>query len=581
MSVPSPVATAEASAAPPPAPPPASEPPAASARAGLVARSVAALGGLGWFLLFLGGARVVPPSNIEWMMRDDWAGHLFGWLFYRNAPWGWPLTLTPNHFRPYGTTVALNDGNPLWAVVLKPFEGLLSPDFQYTGLWLALCFALMGWFGARLVECVSPRPVHQALGGLLFALSPPLVARFLHPTLCAHWLVVAMLWLALRPLPDRDAAKRTVLLALLFNALGSGTHPYLVAMLVPLALALFTRLVLERLLTWWQALVAAAVVVGVDVLLFAALGYFHGASLGAEGFGEFAADLSTLFNSQGWSRLVPGMRATWRQHEGFAFLGVGVWGLWAAGLLVAVPFLRPRRDIPWRRVLPLGVVALGMAVYALSWRVAWKTEQVLDVGWLYTSVPQLTSAFRASGRFIWPLTYLLMLGAVGLWLWRWRARPWVGTAALVVAVGASAADLRTEKSALFLPTHLRRLQEPEWERLEAGGYRNLMLFPPHIQWVCPYDEQLVNTLSYFAYRHRLTFNSGNASRLPPTVSEDCHMTMRPGGVDPDTVYVVAPRELPAFLRAGARCGVLEGMPVCVAGQRADGFAQALEQHPLR
>ncbi|MCE9670708.1 DUF6311 domain-containing protein [Myxococcus stipitatus] len=580
MSVPSPVAT-ETAVAPPPAPPPASPALVDAQRAGRIARGVAALGGLGWFLAFLGGARVVPPTNIEWMMRDDWAGHLFGWLFYRNAPWGLPLTLTPNHFRPYGTTVALNDGNPLWAVVLKPFEGLLPADFQYTGLWLALCFALMGWFGARLVECVSSRPVHQALGGLLFALSPPLVARFLHPTLCAHWLVVAMLWLNLRALPDRDAARRAVLLALLFNALGSGTHPYLVAMLVPLALALLTRLALERVLSWWEALAAAAAVLAVDLLLFAALGYFHGASLGAEGFGDFAADLSTLFNSQGWSRHVPGLPATWRQHEGFGFLGVGVLGLWAAGLVAAAPRLLRRWDVPWRKALPLGVVVAGMAVYALSWRVAWKTEQVLDLGWLYASVPRLTSAFRASGRFIWPLTYLLMLGAVGLWAWRWRARPWVVTAALVVAVGASAADLRTEKSALLLPTHLRRLQAPEWARLEEGGYRNLVLFPPHIQWVCPYDEQLVNTLSYFAYRHRLTFNSGNASRLPPTVSQDCHMTMRPGGLERDTVYVVAARELPGFLAAGARCGVLEGLPVCVDGQRADGFAQALDQRPLR
>ncbi|WP_241758997.1 DUF6311 domain-containing protein [Pyxidicoccus parkwayensis] len=555
----------------PPAPPP--------ARESRWAPWVAALGGLGWFL-WLGGGNVLPPTRIDWMMREDWAGHIFGWLFYRNAPWGLPLSSSPNQLYPYGTSVALTDGNPLVAVLLKPFNALLPADFQYTGLWLALCFVLMGWFGAKLVSVVSPRPAHQVLGGLLLALAPPMAARFGHPTLCAHWLVVAMLWLHLRDTPDAHAARRALALAALFNAVGAGTHPYLVAMLAPLAVALAVRLALGRVLGWGAAVAASVGFLVLDVGVFALFGYFGGSGLGAEGFGDFSADLSTLFNPMGWSKLVPSLNTAPRQGEGFGFMGVGALLLLALALLATTFRFRMLRGVPWRRGVPLAVTALLMAVYALSWRVTWSGQKVADLGSLYEPFSRLTSAFRSSGRFVWPLSYLLMACALLLWLRLWRSRPWVGTAALALAVAVQAYDWHAERSPLHRSTVFRRLQSPEWAELR-GHYQHLALFPPHVQWICRYDEPLVNALGYTAYRLKLTFNSGYASRTPPELAAECNAPLRPGSIDADTAYVVATEALPQFLQQGARCGVLEGLPVCVAGSRTDAFARALERQPLR
>ncbi|HZI13498.1 MAG TPA: DUF6311 domain-containing protein [Myxococcus sp.] len=578
MSNPSPPAREE-----PPSPALASPPPApvvVPSRSGRLAPWGAALGGLGWFL-WLGGGNVMPPTRIDWMMREDWAGHIFGWLFYRNAPWGLPLSSSPNQLHPYGTSVALTDGNPLVAVLLKPFTALLPADFQYTGLWLALCFALMGYFGAKLVQTVSSRPVHGVLGGLLFALAPPMAARFAHPTLCAHWLLVALLWLHLRDYPDARAARKGLALAALFNAVASGTHPYLVAMLVPLTLALGVRLALGRVLKWSMAALAALGVVALDVGLFALFGYFGGSSgLGTEGFGDFSSDLATLFNPMGWSKLLPTLRAAPRQGEGYGFLGVGVLLLLAVAVASALLRFRGLRPLSWRRVLPLVVTVGLMALYAASWRVTWMGTTVAELRGLYEPFSRLTSAFRSSGRFVWPLCYLLMGGALLLTLRLWRARPWVGTVALGVALAAQAYDWRAERSPLQRPGDFRRLQAPEWAQL-AGTYRHLALFPLQVQWVCPYNEPLVNALGYVAYRRGLTFNSGYASRTPPELSQQCHTPLRPGGLDADTVYVVAPEHLEAFLREGARCGVLEGLPVCVAGGRTDAFARALERQPPR
>jgi hypothetical protein len=561
----------EPSAPPPPAP--------SSALKRRLPRWLAALGGLGWFL-WVGGGAVLPPTRIDWMMREDWAAHLTGWLFFRNAPWQLPLGWLPNHFYPYGTSVARTDSVPWAALLFKPFSGLLPVDFQYIGLWLALGFMLMGYFGARLVESITSRPAHQVLGGVLLALSPLMASRFGHPSLVSHWLVLALLWLHLRRVPDSRTAWRGVALAAFFNAVAAGTHPYLVAMLFPLAAALTVRLALERVLGWARAAAATVAIAALDVLLFALFGHFTGSEAGAEGFGDFSADLAALINPMGWSRLLPNLPAMPRQGEGYGFLGAG--GLLLATVALASVALRFRaaRALPWRRVLPVLLTALALAVYALSWRVTWLGQPVADLSVLYAPLAKQTAAFRASGRFIWPLHYLLACGAVLLVVRLWRERPTVSATALGLALALQAYDFRQDRSVLRVPTRFHRLQAPEWEHLK-GSYQHLALFPPGAQWVCNYDEPLVNALAYTAYRQHLTFNSGYAARTPPQILEDCRASFPSGGIAADTAYVVRPELVPGFLQAGARCGVLEGLPICVAGQREDAFAQALTRQPLQ
>jgi hypothetical protein len=551
-----------------------------SHRAPWVARAVAVAAALGWFL-WLGGGHTLPPTRIDWLMREDWAMHFIGWLFVRDAPWQLPLGATPNLFFPYGSSAALTDSTPWVAVLLKPFSALLPVDFQFTGPWWALCYALLGYFGARLVETVTPRPVPVALGGALLSLSPVLVARFGHPSLCAHWLLLALLWLDLRDMPDARGATRGLALAALFNAVAAGLHPYWVAMLMPLTLALGARLVWSRKLGPGRVAAACAGIAVMDVGLFALFGYFGGTGLGAEGFGQFSSDLATLVNPMGWSRLLPDLPASGRQGEGFGYLGAGALLLLVVAAVSLGARFREARTLDWRRAVPVLAVVALMAFYALSSRVTWKGQLVADLGALYAPLGRATDAFRASGRFIWPLHHLLVVGAVLLVARLWRAMPGVAAGALLVALAVQAYDVREEKSALRSRSkHFQRLTSPDWDALK-GPYQHLALFPPQVQWVCRFEEPLVNALSYQAYRLGLTFNSGNAARTPPALAAECHARLPTGGLDAATAYVVLPENVRPFLDAGARCGGLEGIPVCVAGGNTDAFARGLARQPLR
>ena len=69
-----------------------------------------ALFALGWFAL-MGGLDVLNPFDLSWMLTRDWHGHLYGWLFARNAPWQLPLGMAPDLLYPYGSSARQRPGS--------------------------------------------------------------------------------------------------------------------------------------------------------------------------------------------------------------------------------------------------------------------------------------------------------------------------------------------------------------------------------------------------------------------------------------------------------------------------------------
>src|SRR5262249_12619812 len=145
------------------------------------------------FAVFLvcGGAGILPPGNVAWIPPGtDWGYQWVAWLYFRHAPWGLPLGAIPGLFHPAGLTLANADGIPWLAAAAKLASPILPEPSQYIGPWLALCFVLQGWLGARIAECFTRSRVGIAAGGALFALAPVLLNRLKHPALCAHFLVL-------------------------------------------------------------------------------------------------------------------------------------------------------------------------------------------------------------------------------------------------------------------------------------------------------------------------------------------------------------------------------------------------------
>ncbi|HYO58464.1 DUF6311 domain-containing protein [Archangium sp.] len=563
-----------------------------------VAAVLAGAFGVFWFLLGHGD-RTIHPGKVDWLMVGDGSTHLMGWLFFRNEPLRLPLGAVPGLAHPLGTTVGFTDSTPLVALLLRPFVGVLPFPFQYVGPWLALCFFLQGFLGTRLTALFTSSRVAQLLGGMLFALAPVLLWRTGHSSLCAHWLILGLLWVNLRDWPDVPAARRAVTVTFLLVGLSATIHPYLSAMTLVLGAAALVRLRwVDGTLSWSGLGLGLGGLVALLLSLFWLFGYLGTRTpSGLEGFGYVSADLLTLVNPLDWSRMLPPLPIAARvQGEGFGYLGAGVLLLLALGVGSALVLGKPWRSEwspRWRRVVPLAVCCLLLAVFAFSSRITFQGRLVLDLQALYQPVMRLVDPFRSSGRFIWPLHYALLTGALALVLRAWHRRPWVGNGLLALAVGMQVFDLsHTVVKERFQRQAWNGLRSPEWQRMK-DGYRHLVLFPPQLHdgngQGC-YPEPGAPYSPMFAYHAALlgmTFNSAYLARVDPSRARAYCTALQQeaerGQFQPETVYVVHPSHLATFLRhpQAVVCGALDGHAVCVSSTKESALRRVLESRRLQ
>lgn len=549
----------------------------------LLGRLVAGLVGFAVFLVVFGPS-VLPPSNIHWLMEGDWAQHFLGWQLFRLESWTLPLGSLRGFGPPVDATIGLTDSLPLFAFPLKLVQTWLPTDFQYVGLWFALCFVLQGVAGAMLTEVFSRRWWDAALGGALFALSPILLWRLGHDSLCAHWSVLFLLMLCLRaalrtgPLPRAELAANLGL-----GVVSALTHPYLWAMISVLAVA--------HVVTAWKvgrlsgrfAAVTAGVYFVVTLGLLAAMGYFGGGALAPrEGLSGFSADLLTLLNPMGRSRLIPELPTRPGQYEGYGFVGTGILVLAVISAVLAWRNRAAFWALPWRATMPVLVATGLLGIFSLGsiWRLA--GHRVLKLAFLYDPLLPLLAPFRSNGRFIWPLAYLLMAGAIALVLRHFRSAPGKGTAVLAVALVVQAADLH------FPHPARSDASAAGWDSMSstraselARGKTKLVMVPPQLRGMgaepCEapgeYADDRYVAPAYYAYRHRLQTNSFYVARLSnrrvQAYCGELRDSLAVGHFDRAAVYLVAPSLAPLFANPAVRCESVDAWRICVTSPEGE------------
>lgn len=469
---------------------------------------LALLVGLAAFLLFTGGGRTLNPAYTDWLMSGDPASGWLGWQFFRDTPLlQWPLGANPNYGAELGSAIVFSDSIPLLAFAFRPFEAWLPSAFQYFGLWLASCFMLQAFFGWKLLKLFSTDRWLPLLGAGFFAISPIMTIRLHgHYALVAHWLILAGLYLYFRP-----QASWRHWIALL--ALASLVHAYLLLFL----LAIFAADLVQRLWLaqrdWRQSALFLSMAAIVVVALMWAAGYFmlggiSGVGVGNADYGRYHMNLQALLDPENlYSRIVLDRAGGPGDYEGFAYFGTGMLLLGVA----ALPGLLDRRfSAPMARWLPIGLLALGLVVVALSNRIALGTTELFHYE-LPDVVSPMTSAFRVSGRFIWPAYYLAYLAIFFVIATRMRsdiARVLlVGMLVFQLLDGAYAWRHYSDNLARA-PKWQSPLRSPSWNQL-ARQYKKIAVVLPHNnanQWIA---------LSEFASRKHLSSQAGSFARVQP------------------------------------------------------------------
>ncbi len=564
------------------------------------------------FCLWSYGTTILDGTSIDWLMISDRAQSFLGWHFYRAEPESFPLGRIRSLLYPVGASLAYTDSFPWFSVALKPLAAILPPTFQIAGWWLVLSHGLLAGFAFLVLRTILDDWLVSLVASVLVVASPALARRGGHISLCAQWLILAAFYLVLVSRHDRRLW-RFVLPWSVLLCFAAGTHPYLAAMTLVIALAACangTPLCELRLhdasatpaARPWPAVVAlrAVFVLLVTAAALYSFGYVGATSTTAGGFGEHSANLLTLLDPDGGSRILPTLPSVPGQYEGTAFLGTGTLALLVVAALARIfagarssTAAAARIRVRTRDLRLLTLALLAMALFALSSIIMLGTVQVASARRLYAHLEPLPSTFRASGRFIWPLHYALILCAI-VWLATSLRRRGATIAILLAALALQLWDqgelyAGNDARAQAAATHWRALRSPLWD-VAGDDYREIRLVPPYLHDAeCPqssYPAFFYVPFAYAAGLQGMRINSGHLSRQPEeqlaALCRDSAAEVASGRVDPDVIYVVSDDALPGFAaakRGVARCGLLDGFNVCVSAQRATPFATMLPAGP--
>ncbi len=384
------------------------------------------------------GWHAIGPTHLDWLHGDPTV-YQAGWEFLRHASWSFPPTWIGNLDYPFGISASYLDVIPLVAIPLRLASAELPIDFQYLGIWVTLCCVLQAYFGCKLLSLFTEDRIVILLGAIFFLDAPIFVFRLLgHFSLSSQWLLLAAFYYYFRPAGHRGLVGYILPFAILL-VIACGITPYLAVMVLLIGLCALLRFrpaaplsrlrtasleteapdrgaqislgqtLLQRLSSSTSAWGAASLT-GLTAASFVLFGFLtRGSDFPDHGYMEFSMNLLSPINPYMSSLFNTSFNVMYGQaYEGYNYLGAGVI---LAGLvcLARRPAMVAKLWEPPLR--PLLFASILLAILALSARITLGQTVLFSLP-LPLPILNLLAIFRSSGRFFWPVHYLLVLGAI-------------------------------------------------------------------------------------------------------------------------------------------------------------------------
>jgi hypothetical protein len=501
---------------------------------------------IGFFaFLMVVGPRALQPSNIAWLEYGDPVTHYLGWQFFRNSDWSFPIGLNPKYGLEISNAVIFSDSNPLLAVLFKPFSKFLPDTFQYFGIWLLACFVLQAWLASKLMGLITTSPIIALLGACFFSFAPPMIWRLQgHLSLVGHFFVLASLYLALSPSPNRRIVRWAVLLVAC-----ALTHAYLLAMVGVVWGADIVGRLIKKSLSFGRVTLEFPIILFATFLACWQAGYFSVSDgFVANGFGFFRMNLLSVFDPDGWSYLLRDIPQAAGDYEGFNYLGLGVIFLG----IYALPHLFSAQAGVVNEVLNRPVLLAAMlvlTVFALS-----NNLGIASVNFDFSipdSVLRVANIFRASGRMFWPVFYLMLFTIIFLVVRGYSKRVAIiilGLGLIIQIADTSTAWTGIREKLMTTPssTWRTKMADPFWKEAAAQYSKVRLLIPGNhtANW---------QAVASYAGIHGLATDSVYLARASMAAVEASQQTARTtllsGEFQSDSLYFLEHRLLPQVARS--------------------------------
>lgn len=449
-------------------------------------------------------ADFVRGTSSYWLTEvDDVTQYIAGFNAFFSAPFSYPLLAFDSINYPQGTRATFVDAIPLYALLLKLLVPASFAPFNPFGVWVALAFvgqAVCGWWILRELQ-VKSWPALLALIVCLLTF-PALTTRLGHISLMSHWIILCSLalYIRCRRISEPQSWAWSLLLVAAF---------YINIYLCVMASAVYVVSCLYNRARFQPAGVARALIpfLVIGVSLFLTMLPMERVAVTSEGgFGSYSMNLLSPFH--GGNYLIfpdPEMPG---QYEGFNYLGLGVLLAFALSVVLnckaAVGSFSQHRALTWLMLL--------FTAYALSNIIYYGVHQIVTIN--YPSfMDRITSQFRASGRFFWPVGYCVVIFAIATLYKKLGTLLFAGC--MVVLVLLQISDLSNLRHRL-VETAKRPaatvLTQSAWDQQATSDIQYLYFFP---KFRCGRADLTHSTLlpaMRYAVVHNIKINTGYVAR---------------------------------------------------------------------
>lgn len=393
-------------------------------RPGTVQLTLIALA-LAYCMLFL-PVSVLTGTGAYWRSPIGIQGDAFdmnsvaiGYRYFLAADWHLPLFTVTSLGFPEGVNLALTDFVPIVALTGKLLSSPFGDHILPYGPWIVVAALGNGLAMASLARALGASTTASCVAAAFGLLAPVFLQRFGHLGLLAHFLVIFSLALYFKQTSRPKFSFGIQALFFCWCLLSLCIQFYIFFMCVAIYAATLLQAIIDRRLSILNGTLQFGSLTAVSILTLLAFGAIGPGNVPAPaaGFGVYSMNLVSPFWPQtsgvfSWTNIYALTRGsiggTTGQYEGYNYLGVGVL------FIATVGAFRCRRHVCWaalRRHAALVAALTVLTSLALSNHVYLGPFELISVNlpkWLESMLGHV----RSSGRFFWPVTYLITAGAV-------------------------------------------------------------------------------------------------------------------------------------------------------------------------
>ena len=361
---------------------------------------------------------LVCPNNL-WFSETDWlygSGDLtnaqLSWQYFQHDYWRFPLGKNPNYGLEISNSIVFTDNIPLFAILFKIFSPFFQKNFQYFSLWIFLSFFLQLSLSYLLINKITKDNLISFVGSYFFLFSPFFLFRLTHHfSLGAHWLILYAFYISYFV----ENKKNFHWYFLIFLSLSIHLYFTLMILIINACFALenacYNKKFKVEILSLFYKFIFALTIMYI-------IGYFESSPINAvsSGYGIFKIDLLSFFDPQlvgqkTWSMFLKDLPGT--HLEGFTYLGLGNIMLLFLSFIIYLKNKVKKKITPKNfEILRLGNIFIFLFfVWSITTNISILGNEIISLD-LPKYVFGVLSIFSSTGRFAWPVIYVLIFFSI-------------------------------------------------------------------------------------------------------------------------------------------------------------------------